>query len=71
MADICLECWNKINAKKYTKFRYVLSKEYDLCDCCGKWTNVIVCERKHYYKRKFIYAIRRIKLNKEKNEKKH
>lgn len=54
--------------KKFTKLRYVLSKEYDLCDCCGKWNNVIVCERKYYYKRKIVSAMRRVNLNKEKRK---
>ena len=65
MAEICLECWNKMNGKKYIKFRYILSKDDDLCDCCGKWKNVIVCERKYYYKRKIVSAMRRVNLYRE------
>lgn len=47
MAEICLNCWNKMNNTNHKESRYIISKELDLCECCGEWTKVIICERKH------------------------
>jgi hydrogenase maturation factor HypF (carbamoyltransferase family) len=45
MADFCLECWNKINETQDSKYRYVFSKDWDLCEECGQYTQVIIAER--------------------------
>ena len=45
MAEICLECWNKLNETKDSKWRYVLSWDKDLCEECGEYKRVIVVER--------------------------
>ena len=45
MAEFCLECWNKINETQDSKWRYVLSKDYELCEECGQYKCVIVLER--------------------------
>lgn len=45
MAEFCLECWNKMNGTDDPKWKYVLSWERDLCEGCGQWKRVVVCER--------------------------
>ena len=45
MAEFCLECWNKMNHRNDSSWRYVLSWELDICEGCGEWKRVIVCER--------------------------
>ena len=45
MAEICLECWNKLNETQDSKWRYVLSWDKDLCEECGEYKRVIVVER--------------------------
>ena len=57
MAEFCLECWRKMNKGRYDNTRYVLSKELDLCEGCGKWKHVIIMERNAYYMWKFRYFI--------------
>ncbi len=42
MAEFCLDCWNRINRKKERSIKYVLSKETELCEGCGKYKRVIV-----------------------------
>ena len=45
MAEICLDCWNKLNGKKDSKWRYVISWDKDLCEECGQYKRVIVRAR--------------------------
>ena len=45
MAEFCLDCWNKLNGTKDSKWRYVLSWELDYCEECGIYKKVIVQER--------------------------
>ena len=45
MAEFCLDCWNKINETKDSKWRYVISWNNDLCEECGQLKRVIVVER--------------------------
>lgn len=45
MAEICLDCWNKMNETNDSPCRYVLSREKDLCEGCGEYKRVIVVER--------------------------
>ena len=45
MAKFCFNCWNRINETKYTKNKYIISKDLCLCEGCGKYTNIIVKER--------------------------
>ena len=45
MAEFCLDCWNKINETKDSKWRYVISWNKDLCEECGQLKRVIVVER--------------------------
>ena len=44
MAEICLDCWNELTGKRYTKRKYILSKDLDLCENCGEYKNVINIE---------------------------
>ena len=62
MAEICLDCWNKINESADSKKKYILSKDFDLCDGCGEWKPVIIMERKAYYMCKFRYFILPIRV---------
>ena len=45
MAEFCLDCWNKLNDTKDSKWRYVRSWERDFCEECGQYKRVIVNER--------------------------
>lgn len=45
MAEFCVDCWNRINHLQKTEKDYILSKELDLCEGCGKFRHVIVRER--------------------------
>jgi len=44
MAEICLECWNKISETQESKWRYILSWDEELCEECGQYKRVIVAE---------------------------
>ena len=57
MAEFCLDCWNKMNITNYDKKYYIISKDLDLCEGCGKWKPVIIIERKAYYMHNFRYFI--------------
>ena len=45
MAEFCLDCWNKINETKDSKWRYFLSWRKDICEECGKYKRVIITEQ--------------------------
>lgn len=45
MAEICLDCWNKLNQTNDSKWRYVLSWELDFCEECEEYKRVIITER--------------------------
>lgn len=57
MAEFCLDCWNKMNEREDSEKKYILSKDFDLCEGCGEWKPVIIMERKAYYIHKFRYFI--------------
>ena len=57
MAEFCLDCWNKINETNYSKSKYILSDDLDLCEECDEWTHVIVVEKNTYYYQKLWYVI--------------
>ena len=42
MAELCLDCWNKLNETNDSSKRYVLSWEKDLCEECREYKRVIV-----------------------------
>lgn len=62
MAEYCLECWNEINGTDDKPNKFIFSKELDLCEGCGKWTHVIVLERKYAYQYRFRYILFRYKI---------
>ena len=41
MADYCKECYKNIMAGIPAK-NYCMSKEYDICERCGRVTNVVI-----------------------------
>ena len=45
MAEICLECWRKLSEQREPRWKYILSRELDLCEECSQWKRVIVRER--------------------------
>ena len=45
MAEFCLDCWNKLNETRDSKWRYTFSRDEDLCEECGQHKRVIVAER--------------------------
>ena len=57
MAEFCLDCWNKINETSDSSDKYILSKDLDLCEECGRWTHIIIMERQYYYRHKFRLII--------------
>ena len=46
MAEFCLECWNKIMNTNDPPQKYVLSKEADYCEECGRWKPVVIRKRR-------------------------
>lgn len=42
MAEICLDCWNKINGTDDPPSKYILSEGLDLCEVCGECKNGIL-----------------------------
>lgn len=59
MSEICFECFDKICNNKYKKNDYIISKKPDLCEECGKVKNdIIICEKKYYYKRKIFFHLK-------------
>ena len=53
VAELCLECLNKLTGRNEKKSTYILSKDLDLCDNCGEWKRVVVMTKRAYYKRKY------------------
>ena len=48
MSEICLDCLNEIMGEAEPKGRYILSRELDLCENCGKWKRVVIRKRLVY-----------------------
>lgn len=57
MAEFCLKCWNEMNGTNHPPNKYMISKDLDLCEGCGKWTYVIIIERKYDYLNKMRFII--------------
>lgn len=45
MSEFCLDCWRKHSDKPEPRWKYILSRELDLCEECGEMIRVIVRER--------------------------
>ena len=52
MAEFCVACWNALNGTNTPEEAYVLSRDLELCEGCGKWKQVIIAKRKHYFIRR-------------------
>ena len=61
MAEICLDCWNKLNETKYKSSKYILSKEVELYEECGEWKKVIIGNRKYFYMSSSVISFFRLK----------
>lgn len=48
MAEFCLECLNEISGTNYTEADFIISREPDLCENCGKIVRVIVRRRRRF-----------------------
>ena len=53
MAEFCLDCWNKIYYKDYSKWDVKLSLGLDLCEGCGEWKRVVL-KKRGYWDNRFI-----------------
>lgn len=62
MSEICLECWRKISDEREPGWKYILSREFDLCEECGEWKRVIVRERFIQLKQAVEVAARIVQL---------
>ena len=62
MAEFCLKCWNELNDTNYPERKYILSETLEMCEECGKLTNVIVAERR------FCFDFKRVKNKKRSQE---
>ena len=45
MAELCLDCWNKIHRKNFYKWDVKLTWRKDLCEECGQWKRVVLREK--------------------------
>ncbi len=45
MAELCLDCWNKLNETEDSPKWYILSREFDFCEECREFKPVIIAER--------------------------
>ncbi len=52
MAEFCLDCLNKLCGTEDPSWKYVFSRELDLCEECGQWKHVVVRERNNYFLRR-------------------
>lgn len=57
MAEFCLECWNRLNDTEYSKKKYIISEELELCEGCGEYKPIIIMERRAYYMHKLRYFL--------------
>lgn len=48
MAEFCLECLNEISGTNYTEADFILSRELDFCENCGKMVRVVVKRRRRF-----------------------
>lgn len=57
MSEICLECFRKLSEEPEPRWKYILSRELDLCEECGEMKRVIVRARfiMPYFIWKMIY----------------
>lgn len=52
MSEICLKCLNELLGTNYSKRKFIISKDLDLCEECGEWKNIVVARKKGYFWRR-------------------
>ena len=57
MANFCLKCWNEMNGTDCSPRKYRMSEELELCEGCGKWTNVVLGERGYSCRNKLKFLL--------------
>lgn len=57
MAEFCLKCWNEMNGTNDPPSKFMISKDLDVCEGCGKLTHVILMERKFTNLHKFRFIV--------------
>ena len=62
MAEFCLKCWNELNETNDPPQKFIISKDMELCEGCGKLTHVILMERKYAYLHKFRCIVFPLKI---------
>ena len=60
MAEFCLRCLNGISGTDFTEADFILSKERELCENCGKMVRVVV-RRRHRFPVTFLKSKGKIK----------
>lgn len=58
MAEFCLACWNEINGTDDTEADYVLSRELELCEGCGRWKRVVEARRRRNPLTRLFFRLR-------------
>jgi len=58
MAEFCIDCFNKMNSTDFSKEKYILSNNLELCEGCGEWKHIVIMEQRGYS----IYDVRNIFL---------
>ena len=48
LAEFCIECFNRIMGADYALERFIISKDYDLCEECGEIKPIIVRVKRRY-----------------------
>lgn len=54
MSEICFDCYNKLSGGKDSKIRYIISRDLDLCEECGKLRPVIIRMKRYYLYRELL-----------------
>lgn len=55
MAGFCVDCWNKLMDTNLSPKKFILSKELDRCEECGKCKPVIVSIKRMYLLHEWFY----------------
>ena len=58
MSELCLNCLNKLMETNDTEKKYIISKEFDLCEECGEWKPVIIRMKLRYMIQDMIFQNR-------------
>ena len=48
MAELCLDCWNKMMDTNEPPKKFIISRKLDLCEECGEWKPVIIRLKTRY-----------------------